>query len=79
LNKSDESRWTKASASLDASAKIYGYRVDCVHSDTFRFLGGLNRTDRDEDKDKALNGNDNEENSEEIKKVKIQVLKIVLL
>lgn len=48
LNKNEESAWQKASASLDASAKIYGYRVDCVHSDTFRFLGGLNRTDKNE-------------------------------
>ncbi len=45
INKNEESQWQKASASLDASAKIYGYRVDCVHSDTFRVLGSLNRTD----------------------------------
>jgi condensin complex subunit 2 len=49
LNKNEESAWQKASASLDASAKIYGYRVDCVHSDTFRFLSGLNRTDNKSD------------------------------
>jgi predicted RNA-binding protein len=45
INKNEESQWQKASASLDASAKIYGYRVDCVHSDTYRVLGSLNRTD----------------------------------
>jgi condensin complex subunit 2 len=67
LYKNEESAWHKASASLDASAKIYGYRVDCVHSDTFKFLGGLNRTDnRDLD-------NDNIENIEErIKKEKTE-------
>jgi condensin complex subunit 2 len=45
LNKNEESSWQKASASLDASAKIYGYRVDSVHSETFKFLGGLSRAD----------------------------------
>lgn len=45
LNHDKESSWQKASASLDASAKIYGYRVDSVHSETFKFLGNLNRTD----------------------------------
>lgn len=45
LNKNEESSWQKASASLDASAKIYGYRVDSVHSETFKFLGGLSRAE----------------------------------
>jgi condensin complex subunit 2 len=49
LNKNEESAWQKASASLDASAKIYGFRVDSVHSETFKFLSGLNRTDYKED------------------------------
>jgi condensin complex subunit 2 len=68
LNKNEESAWQKASASLDASAKIYGYRVDCVHSDTFKFLGGLNRTDNKDDE------NDNLENIDgSIKKEKIEI------
>ena len=45
LSKNEESAWQKASASLDASAKIYGFRVDCVHLDTFRILSSLNRTE----------------------------------
>ncbi len=68
MNKNEESAWQKASASLDASAKIYGYRVDCVHSDTFKFLGGLNRTDNKDDE------NDNLENIDgSIKKEKIEI------
>ena len=47
LSKNEESSWQKASASLDASAKIYGYRVDSVHSETFKFLGGLARADKE--------------------------------
>ena len=33
-----------ASCTLDASAKIYAYRVDCIHTDTMRMAGGLGRT-----------------------------------
>ena len=38
-----ESSWLKASASLDASAKIYGFRVDQVHIETYQMLGCLSR------------------------------------
>lgn len=38
-----EMSWLKASAGLDASAKIYGYRVDQVHQETYKVLGGLAR------------------------------------
>ncbi len=37
--------WKKLSSALEAGAKIYGYRVDSVHSETFKILGGLSRTD----------------------------------
>jgi condensin complex subunit 2 len=47
LGKNEESAWQRASASLDATAKIYGYRVDSVHTETFKFLGGLNRNKKD--------------------------------
>ena len=68
VNKSDESAWQKASASLDASAKVYGYRVDSVHSETFKFLGGLNRNKKDEEgKEKE---NENEEDKKKEKKVR---------
>uniref|UniRef100_A0A0P5QB78 Condensin complex subunit 2 n=1 Tax=Daphnia magna TaxID=35525 RepID=A0A0P5QB78_9CRUS len=33
-----------ASCTLDASTKIYAYRVDCVHIDTIKMAGGLGRT-----------------------------------
>ncbi len=44
LNNKEESTWHKTSSSLDASVKIFGYRVDSVYSDMFKFLGGLNRS-----------------------------------
>ena len=49
INTKEETSWQKASASLDASAKIYGFRVDSVHTETFKFLGGLSRADNKED------------------------------
>ncbi len=35
-----------ASCTLDASVKIYSTRVDSVHLETFKVLGGLSRTER---------------------------------
>ncbi|XP_076244920.1 condensin complex subunit 2 [Calliopsis andreniformis] len=48
-----------ASTSLDVSTKIYGFRVDGVHMETLRMLGGL---DKQLDKDKE---DKNENNAEE--------------
>ena len=62
IDKNQENAWQKASASLDASAKIYAFRVDSVYSETYKLLGGLTRTD-------ALNEED-EDNSENVKKNK---------
>jgi condensin complex subunit 2 len=40
--------FTKASCTLDASVKIYSYRVDDVHLSSYRVLANLNRTDNKE-------------------------------
>ncbi|NXF82458.1 CND2 protein, partial [Sclerurus mexicanus] len=32
-----------AAGTLDASAKIYSVRVDTVHADTYKVLGGLGK------------------------------------
>ena len=61
MTKDEETAWQKASASLDATAKIYGYRVDSVHTETFKFLGGLNRNK----KDMEIKEDNNEEESKE--------------
>lgn len=36
-----------ASTSLDVSTKIYGYRVDGVHMDILKMIGGLEKQDKD--------------------------------
>ena len=33
----------KASSTVETSVKIYSYRVDAVHTDAFKILGGLTR------------------------------------
>ena len=71
LNKNEEAAWQKASASLDVSAKVYGYRVDSVHSETFQFLGGLNRNKKGENQNKE-NVEEEKESEEEKKNVKVR-------
>ena len=71
LNKNEESAWQKASASLDVSAKVYGYRVDSVHSETFKFLGGLNRNKKEEE-GKDDNKEEEKENEEAKKENKVR-------
>ncbi|KAG7349937.1 condensin complex subunit 2 [Nitzschia inconspicua] len=41
--------FTKASCTLDASVKIYSYRVDDVHLTSYKVLANLNRTDSNKD------------------------------
>lgn len=40
-----------ASTSLDVSTKIYGYRVDSVHMEILKMVGGLEKQDNDAEKD----------------------------
>mmetsp|Transcript_33772 Transcript_33772/g.96907 ORF Transcript_33772/g.96907 Transcript_33772/m.96907 type:complete len:765 (+) Transcript_33772:63-2357(+) len=45
----EENRFHEASCTIEASARIYACRVDCVHTDTYRVLGGLNSADMHDD------------------------------
>jgi len=45
----DETSWIRMGDALGAGAKIYGFRVDNVHGETYRVLGGLNRNVGEED------------------------------
>jgi len=47
-----EMNFQRASCTLDASVMIYSSRVDSVHKETFKVLGGLSRSDADKKKDK---------------------------
>ena len=73
LGRNEESAWQRASASLDATAKIYGYRVDSVHTETFKFLGGLNRNKKEmnikeENEEESQFDGDNTKKKEKIRR-----------
>lgn len=51
--------FTKASCTLDASVKIYSYRVDDVHLTSYKVLANLNRTETG--KKQQTRGDDEEE------------------
>ena len=57
-SKDDKGRinFTKASCTLDASVKIYSYRVDDVHLSSYRVLANLNRTDNKKDDEDVMLG-----------------------
>ena len=59
-----------ASCTLDASTKIYAYRVDCVHNDTLKMAGGLGRTGEAQEEDGAAGANPDGEDPENASKAK---------
>ncbi|KAL4479235.1 hypothetical protein ABPG72_011447 [Tetrahymena utriculariae] len=45
FSKVSEASWQKLSSSLDSGSKIYGYRVDSLHQESFKMLSGLIRSE----------------------------------
>ncbi|KAG0622472.1 hypothetical protein M758_3G099900 [Ceratodon purpureus] len=69
----DTTNFQKASCTLEAGVKIYSTRVDSVHSETYKVLGGLNRTAGDDNGNVTAgdvddDGNEVANNDEEHKK-----------
>ncbi|VAH76672.1 condensin complex subunit 2 [Triticum aestivum] len=52
----DETNFQKASCTLEAGVKIYSLRVDSVHSEAYKVLGGINRAGRGEEADLGEGG-----------------------
>ncbi|KAI7835644.1 hypothetical protein COHA_010458 [Chlorella ohadii] len=48
-----QTNFQRASVTLDAGVKIYSYRVDSVHTETFKILGGLGRASGPADEPEA--------------------------
>jgi condensin complex subunit 2 len=47
--------WQGASTGIDSLSKIYGFKVDKTHRDTYKILGSLNRTEiKDDDESIAI-------------------------
>jgi condensin complex subunit 2 len=53
--------FTKASCTLDASVKIYSYRVDDVHLTSYKVLANLNRTETSNSKKLKVTGKNSED------------------
>ncbi|KAK1423959.1 hypothetical protein QVD17_19270 [Tagetes erecta] len=52
-----ETNFQKASCTLEAGVRIYSMRVDSVHSEAYKVLGGISRVAQDADQDNVQDGN----------------------
>ncbi|KAL9262018.1 Condensin complex subunit 2-like protein [Drosera capensis] len=63
----------KASCTLEAGVKIYSLRVDYVHSEAYKILGGINRVGKKDEQDTAVESSDKieqgEEGTKDVKKI----------
>lgn len=49
-----ETNFQKASCTLEAGVKIYSLRVDSVHSEAYKVLGGINRVGQENEQDNVV-------------------------
>ncbi|XP_021659208.2 condensin complex subunit 2 isoform X2 [Hevea brasiliensis] len=59
-----ETNFQKASCTLEAGVKIYSLRVDSVHSEAYKVLGGINRAGQENEQDAIPEGS-NFDNAQE--------------
>nr|XP_043622218.1 condensin complex subunit 2-like [Erigeron canadensis] len=52
-----ETNFQKASCTLEAGVRIYSMRVDSVHSEAYKVLGGISRVSQDTEHDSVEEGN----------------------
>ncbi|GMH07163.1 hypothetical protein Nepgr_009003 [Nepenthes gracilis] len=60
-----ETNFQKASCTLEAGVKIYSLRVDSVHSEAYKVLGGINRAGHENNQDNVEAEADNKVGAEE--------------
>ncbi|XP_031126505.1 condensin complex subunit 2 isoform X1 [Ipomoea triloba] len=65
-----ETNFQKASCTLEAGVKIYSMRVDSVHSEAYKVLGGINRVGQENEQDPVVEDAniDNEQSGDNPKK-----------
>ncbi|XP_074641722.1 condensin complex subunit 2-like [Tubulanus polymorphus] len=68
IKKKEMSNFQVASSTLDASAKIYAGRVDAIHSDTYKMLGGLGQKDSNNAEDGGNEVDNQEDCSQQVAK-----------
>uniref|UniRef100_A0A2N9FSU0 Condensin complex subunit 2 n=1 Tax=Fagus sylvatica TaxID=28930 RepID=A0A2N9FSU0_FAGSY len=54
-----ETNFQKASCTLEAGVKIYSVRVDSVHSEAYKVLGGMNRAGQENEQDVPMSSSSN--------------------
>ncbi|KAF2071953.1 hypothetical protein CYY_006728 [Polysphondylium violaceum] len=64
----ESNNFQEASCTLDASVQIYATRVDSIHTDTYRYLGGLNRVEDNDNDDNDDDDNNHDPNSDQVKR-----------
>lgn len=52
-----ESKWLRTGEALGAGAKVYGFRVDHVHNDTYKMMSSLSRNQEGEQVIELLHNN----------------------
>lgn len=63
-----ETNFQKASCTLEAGVKIYSMRVDSVHSEAYKVLGGINRVGQENEQDTAIEDGNSEQEEGRSKK-----------
>ena len=53
-----EQKWTRTGEALGAGAKVYGFRVDNVHTETYKMMSCLNRNQNGVQEIELLQGED---------------------
>lgn len=61
VKEGDMTNFQVASCTLDASAKIYAGRVDSIHAQAYKMLGGLGRAENQDGDENAVEGNGEEQ------------------
>ena len=51
-----DKKWINTGDAIKASAQVYGFRVDNVHSETYRMLNGIHRNARNGEQELVLEG-----------------------
>ncbi|XP_047342546.1 condensin complex subunit 2 isoform X2 [Impatiens glandulifera] len=60
-----ETNFQKASCTLEAGIKIYSMRVDSVHSEAYKVLGGINRVGREDEQDNVVDEDGSKDDHDE--------------
>lgn len=79
VKRDENNGWQKASSSLSASAKIYGFKVDNLHELVSRFIFSINRNSALNDGNNEEENQDNQENKKSKSGKKPLIMEYVII